>query len=134
MPRILFEIELEYTRSRGPGGQHVNRTNSAALLRWSLSQTVGFSLEQKERLLERLSNQLSVDGDLILRCDEFRDQESNRRKCLEKLDSLIDRALFIPKKRKPTKPTRSSQLKRRQEKKHRGEIKSGRGRVRFEGD
>jgi ribosome-associated protein len=130
VPRFLFEIELEYTRSRGPGGQHVNRTNSAALLRWNVSNSVAFVPEERERILKHLRNHITQDGDLILRSDEFRDQESNRKKVLEKLDELIDRALFIPKKRKATKPTYSSQVKRKTAKRNRGEIKANRGKVR----
>lgn len=114
-------------RSRGPGGQHVNRTNSACLLRWNLPGTVGFSDEDKLVLLEKLRT--TVDGDIILRSDEFRDQEANRKKVLEKLDAIIDRALFVPKIRKATKPTRSSQRKRTEEKRSRGVIKAGRGKV-----
>ena len=72
------------------------------------------------------------DGDIILRSDEFRDQESNRKKVLEKLDEIIDRAFFVPKKRKATKPTKSSQRKRRDEKRNRGEIKAGRGKVQWD--
>lgn len=132
IPRILFEIELEYTRSRGPGGQHVNRTNSAAILRWNVDQTVCFHEEEKALLKSKLKNMISQDGDLILRSDEFRDQEANRRKVLEKLDALIERAFFIPKKRKPTKPTRSSQIKRKDEKRARGEIKAGRGKIKID--
>ncbi len=127
VPTILFEIELEYTRSRGPGGQHVNKTNSACLLRWNVPATVCFGEEDKMILLSKLRT--TSDGDLILRSDEHRDQESNRKKVLEKLDELIERAFFVPKKRKATKPTRSSQRKRREEKKIRGEIKAGRGKV-----
>ncbi|MEZ0393254.1 MAG: alternative ribosome rescue aminoacyl-tRNA hydrolase ArfB [Pseudobdellovibrionaceae bacterium] len=130
VPRILFEIELEYTRSRGPGGQHVNRTNSAALLRWNVPSTVVFSEEEKSLLLTRLQNQISQDGDIILRSDEFRDQEANRKKCLEKLDALITKAFFTPKKRKATRPTKASKVRRQTQKRQRGEIKSHRGKIR----
>ncbi|MGZ5280201.1 MAG: alternative ribosome rescue aminoacyl-tRNA hydrolase ArfB [Pseudobdellovibrionaceae bacterium] len=127
VPRISFELELEYTRSRGPGGQHVNKTNSACLLRWNVPGTVCFSEEDKMILLSKL--RMTNDGDVILRSDEFRDQESNRKKVLEKLDTMIEQAFFVPKKRKATKPTRSSQRKRRDEKRNRGEVKAGRGKV-----
>jgi ribosome-associated protein len=130
VPRFLFEIELEYARSRGPGGQHVNKTNSACLLRWNVPGSVGFSDEDKMILLSKL--RLTADGDVILRSDEFRDQESNRKRVLEKLDQMIERAFFQPKQRKATKPTRSSQRKRRDEKRNRGEIKAGRGKVHWE--
>ena len=134
MPRIQFEIELEYTRSRGPGGQHVNRTNSAVLLRWSLKGTVCFAEEQKQHLLQRLANQTTVDGDLIIRSDEFRDQESNRKRAFEKLDEILIKAFFVPKKRKATKPSRSAKAKRRTVKRQRGEIKANRGKVSFSED
>ncbi len=130
VPRILFEVELEYTRSRGPGGQHVNKTNSACLARWNVPGSVCFSDEDKMILLSKL--RLTTDGDLILRSDEYRDQEMNRKKVLEKLESVIERAFFVPKARKATKPTRSSQRKRRDEKRSRGEIKAGRGKVSWE--
>lgn len=129
MPRILFEIELEYTRSRGPGGQHVNRTNSAALLRWNLRDTVAFNEEHKQRLLYQLAKQMTVDGDLIFRSDEHRDQESNRKRVLEKLDEILIKAFFVPKKRRATAPTRSAKAKRRNVKRQRGEIKVNRGKV-----
>lgn len=134
VPRILFEIELEYTRSRGPGGQHVNRTNSAALLRWNVFKSVVFSEEEKAVLSSRLGGAMTSDGDIVLRSDEFRDQESNRKKCLEKLDALLARAFFVPKKRKATKPTRASKVKRQTAKRQRGEIKAGRAKVRFDDD
>jgi ribosome-associated protein len=127
VPRISFELELEYTRSRGPGGQHVNKTNSACLLRWNVPGTVCFSEEDKMLLLSKL--RMTNDGDIVLRSDEHRDQESNRKKVLEKLDAMIEQAFFVPKKRKATKPTRSSQRKRQDEKRNRGEVKAGRGKV-----
>jgi ribosome-associated protein len=126
----MFEVELEYTRSRGPGGQHVNKTNSACLLRWNVLGSVCFSDEDKHVLLTKL--RLTTDGDLILRSDEFRDQEMNRKKVLEKLETALERAFFVPKPRKATKPTRSSQRKRQDEKRNRGEIKAGRGKVSWE--
>lgn len=130
VPSILFEIELEYTRSRGPGGQHVNRTNSAAILRWNVKNSVVITPEERAVIESKLKNYISQDGDLILRSDEFRDQEANRKKVLEKLDSLLDKAFFVPKARKPTKPTKSSRIKRQTEKRQRGEIKANRAKVR----
>lgn len=129
VPRFFYEIELEYTRSRGPGGQHVNRTNSAALLRWSVPQSSAFNEEEKSLIFQKLGNWLTQDGDLLLRSDEYRDQESNRQKVLEKLDALLEKAFFIQKKRKATKPTKSSQRKRVAGKKQRGEIKAARAKV-----
>ena len=117
-------------RSRGPGGQNVNKTNSACLLRWNLRDTVGFSLEMKDRLLRRLGSQMTDDGDILLRSDQYRDQESNRKACIEKLISLIDMGLKEAKVRKKTKPKRSSIRKRLNEKKINGEVKALRQKIR----
>jgi ribosome-associated protein len=130
VPSILHEIELEYTRSRGPGGQHVNKTNSAALLRWNVRESKVITFEERQIIEEKMQNVMTKDGDIYLRCDEFRDQESNRKKCLEKLEELFEKAFFVQKKRKATKPTKASKARRITAKKVRGEIKAGRGKVR----
>ncbi len=118
------EFQFEFARSGGPGGQHVNKTNSAAVLRWSVDATIAFDENQKARLLQKLKlNQL---GEVVIRSEEFRDQEKNKKRCLQKLEILIEKALFIPKKRKPTKPSRSQKEKRVKEKKIRSEIKKSR--------
>lgn len=115
------ELRFEFTRSGGPGGQHVNKTNTAAVLRWNLDTTLGFSEHQKIKLQEKLS--VTQEGDIIIRSEEFRDQERNKKRCLEKLDLILERALFIPKKRKATKPTRAQKEKRLKGKKIRSEVK-----------
>ena len=125
----MHEIELEFVRSRGPGGQHVNKTNSAAMLRWNVASSQVLLEETRETLLEKLENQITMDGDIVIRSDEFRDQDQNRQRCLEKLDAMIESALFVPKERKATKPSRSAKIKRKETKRHRGQIKSGRGKV-----
>lgn len=133
VPALLSEIELEYVRSRGPGGQNVNKTNSAALLRWNVFSSQMFSLEERQMIAAKLANNITSDGDLILRSDEFRDQIMNRKRCLEKLEDLLSKAFFIPKPRKKTKPTYSSKLRRQSEKKRRGEVKMGRGKIKDPG-
>ena len=131
--RIPFsELQFEYVRSRGPGGQNVNRTNSAAILRWNVPGSPSFSWEEKEKILTKLRNQISQSGDLILRSDEFRDQDQNRSQCLKKLDQLLAKAFFTPKKRYATKPTRGSKERKLKEKNRRSQIKSLRGPVKGE--
>lgn len=120
------EFQFEFARSGGPGGQHVNRTNSAAILRWNVDVTLAFEDEQKKKLQQKLK--LTQEGEVLVRSEEFRDQEKNKKRCLEKLDQMIERALFVAKKRKPTKPTRSQKEKRFKEKKIRSEVKKARGR------
>lgn len=132
MSRIPWnEFSFEVSRSGGPGGQNVNRTNSAVLLRWSLAATTAFSEEEKEKLLRRLANRLTVNGEILIRSQESRDQDQNKKSCLKKLDDILFRALQDPKPRKATKPTRSSQRKRVESKVHRGEIKAARQKVRI---
>lgn len=125
----MHELELEYTRSRGAGGQHVNRTSSAALLRWNVRESKAISEEQKQRLLLKLQSQLVGDGEILIRSEESREAPMNRKRCLEKLEGLIERSFYEPPPRRKTKPTRSSKVKRQTAKRLRGEIKKGRGKV-----
>ncbi|WP_255489948.1 alternative ribosome rescue aminoacyl-tRNA hydrolase ArfB [Bdellovibrio sp. KM01] len=124
--QFYHEFDFTYARSRGPGGQNVNRTNSAAILRWNLRDSQALPENIKGRLLEKLASQLTVDGDILIRSEEFRDQDQNRSACLKRLQSLLQKALFVPKKRVATKPTRSSVRKRLDSKKRHSEVKAGR--------
>jgi len=123
------ELDFSYARSRGPGGQNVNKTNSAVILRWNLVTTSLFTEEVKARLQEKLANQLTVDGDILIRSEGQRDQDQNKSECLRKLQALIQKALFVPKKRIKTKPTRSSQRKRLESKKKLSEVKNLRRKI-----
>ncbi len=102
------EVELTYVRSSGPGGQNVNKVNSKAVLRWNVFQSPSLSEAQKARLLERLKDQLTRDGDLLITSDRFRDQTRNREDCMEKLSKILQDASKTPKIRKKTKPSHSS--------------------------
>ncbi|MGZ3772263.1 MAG: alternative ribosome rescue aminoacyl-tRNA hydrolase ArfB [Pseudobdellovibrionaceae bacterium] len=117
------EIEFTYVRSRGPGGQNVNRTNSAAILRWNLWNSQAFTEDVKQKIAHKLSEKMTEDGDLIIRSDVHRDQDQNRSECIRRLQELLKKSLFVPKKRVATKPTKSSQRKRVETKKRLGEIK-----------
>lgn len=126
----FHEMDFSYARSGGPGGQNVNKTNSAAILRWNLAASEVFTADQKDRLLAKLGNKLSKEGDLIIRSDVHRDQDQNRSECIRRLHETLVRALHVPKKRVPTKPTKSSQRKRVASKKLHSETKSLRAKVR----
>ncbi|MBV2168655.1 MAG: aminoacyl-tRNA hydrolase [Bdellovibrio sp.] len=123
------EMDFTYARSRGPGGQNVNRTNSAAILRWNLWASHVLSPELKEKLAQKLHGKLTEEGDLIIRSDVHRDQDQNRSECIRRLHETLRKALFVPKKRIATKPTRSSQRKRLEAKKIHAEIKSLRKKI-----
>ncbi|MFV8259168.1 alternative ribosome rescue aminoacyl-tRNA hydrolase ArfB [Bdellovibrio bacteriovorus] len=123
------ELDFTYARSRGPGGQNVNRTNSAAILRWNLMSSQVISEQLKLRLQAKLAAQLTEDGDILIRSDVHRDQDQNRSECIARLHALLRKALFVPKKRVATKPSRSSVRKRLDTKRKHSETKSLRQKV-----
>jgi ribosome-associated protein len=121
-----FELQFEFTRSRGPGGQHVNKTNSAVILRWYPMLSSILTPFEKERLSRKWHNKLTVEGEFILRVEESREQDRNKKLAIERLHELLEEALKIPKKRISTKPSYSQKQKRMNEKRKRSEIKKTR--------
>lgn len=126
----LSEIQFSYVRSSGPGGQNVNKVNSKCELRWNPGASGAIPLWTRERVLARLAPRLTREGELILTSDVYRDQIRNREECLRKLRELLAEAIIPPKARKPTKPTRGSERRRRESKGRHAAKKSMRGRVR----
>lgn len=120
------EIEWTSTRSSGAGGQHVNRTNSAVQLRFSIKSSLVLTEEQKSRLLFKLHNRLVQDDVILVRSEEERDQKRNKETAYERLNHIIEQALKVDKKRVSTKPKKSSIKKRLESKKIRGEVKKNR--------
>ena len=120
------ELEVTATRSSGAGGQHVNKTNSAVQLRFSISASLVLNDNQKERIRKKLAHRLIQGDEILVRSEEERDQKRNKETAYENLNRLIASALFEPKKRIATKPKRSSIQKRLTSKKSRGEIKKNR--------
>jgi len=109
---ILSELEFSFSKSSGPGGQHVNKVNTKVGLRFDVAGSTILTEEQKELLVKKLSNKLTKEGVLVLSSQEARSQLVNKENVLEKLDKLLQSAFFIKKKRKPTKPTKASNRKR----------------------
>jgi ribosome-associated protein len=126
------EVEESFTRSSGPGGQHVNTTDSAVLLRFDVWGSPSLPDLVKQRMSVLAGSRLSKDGVLTLRGESNRSQEMNRREVRERLVALIQEATIIPKKRRPTKPSKSAKARRVDEKKGRSSVKAGRGRVRLD--
>lgn len=125
------ELDFGVARSRGPGGQNVNRTNSAVQLRFNIPKSQAFTEFERTRILEKIANKLTTEGDLLIRSEESRDQEMNRKNCLKKLDAHLERAFHRDPPRRKTKPTKSSQRKRVEGKKIKSDIKKNRAKVSY---
>ena len=119
------EIEWTSTRSSGAGGQHVNRTNSAVQIRFSISNS-SLTEIQKSKLLTRLAYRLVQDDEILIRIEDQRDQKSNKDRAYKILCDMVTNALIDPKKRIATKPKKSAVRNRLSEKKRHGEIKKNR--------
>lgn len=123
------ELEWSFVRSGGPGGQNVNKVASKAVLRWHLSANQSVPDEVKVRLRTLQRSRITVEGDLVLTSQRWRDQPRNREDCLEKLREMILQATFVPRSRRPTKATRGSRERRLAAKRHRSAAKEGRRQV-----
>jgi ribosome-associated protein len=127
----LREIEFSYARSGGPGGQNVNKVNSKATLRWNATTSSALPEEIRQRLIVRYSKRLTVEGELIVTSQRFRDAGRNTADCLEKLRELVLAVTVVPKTRRPTKPSRGAKRRRLEDKRRQSTRKSDR---RFTGE
>ena len=120
------ELQYRATRSGGPGGQHVNTSSTRIELLWDLEQSRAISAEQRDRLRQRLASRLDSDGMVRVVASDRRSQNQNRKEADERLAALIKHALHVPKRRRPTKPTRAAKERRISEKKKLSEKKRNR--------
>lgn len=109
---ILKEISFKAVRSSGPGGQHVNKTASKAVISFTITDSQIFTPTEKKRLLEKLKHRISQDGILTITCSESRSQHRNKALAITRLISLLEKSLRVAKSRKKSRPSKNAIEKR----------------------
>ncbi|HUX33694.1 MAG TPA: alternative ribosome rescue aminoacyl-tRNA hydrolase ArfB [Gemmatimonadaceae bacterium] len=117
------ELAVRASRAGGAGGQHVNTSSTRVELEWNVARSRALSDAQRERLSRALASRLTADGTLRVVASERRSQTQNREAAEGRLAALVRRALVVPKRRRPTRPTRASVERRLDDKRRRGERK-----------
>ena len=124
--QLLKEVKYKTSRSSGPGGQHVNKTESRVELQWNIEESAFLTENQKLLIKQRLRSRLTDSGVLILASEKSRSQFQNTEDVTERFLNLIRKSMEPVKRRKPTRPTKASKERRIQGKKKRGEVKKQR--------
>lgn len=133
-PSIIIdedEIQWQFVRASGPGGQHVNKAATAVQLRFDVRHSPSLPDDVRQRLIALAGNRITSDGVLIIEAQRFRSQKQNREAAIQRLVELIRRAAEKPKVRRPTRPTREARRRRLETKRRRSETKRLRQPIRF---
>ena len=125
------ELRLSFARSGGPGGQNVNKVSSKAVLHWDVLNSPSLPPDVRARFTEANPTRITKAGEVVIHSEEYRDQPKNIQACYDKLREMIVAVLRPPKKRRATRPTKGSKVRRLNEKKQRSQTKAGR---RFRGE
>lgn len=118
------EIEVAFSRSGGPGGQHANTSSTKVELRWDVGASQALSDAQKALVRNRLANRITTDDVLVLQSSEYRSQTRNREAVVARFAALLADALQVRASRRPTKPTRAARRRRLEAKKQRAQTKA----------
>lgn len=124
--QLISELEFKAIRSSGAGGQHVNKVASKVVLSFNIPESAVLSPDEKERLIQNLKSRLTQQQVLVLHCDDSRSQHANKKLVINRFLAMLQEALKVQKKRKPTKIPKSVIKKRLKSKRLRSDIKSTR--------
>jgi ribosome-associated protein len=126
------ELDFRASRSSGAGGQHVNKTSSRIEVFWNPLSSEALTEAQRDRLSHKLAGRITADGSIRVVASDMRSQSRNRQLAEERLADLVRTALIVPKKRRPTKPTRAAKEARLEGKKRQSHKKRERSKKSFE--